>query len=120
MPRSSSPLAVKAAAEYAYVSRDVRRIQRALVNSGRAVWLGEEAPVQAAAILLPIILYSGAIGLQGMLDLPSLTGISSPNALLWMTIWVVGIIGAITGRAIYEGTLDFTEGQKLADELTGN
>ncbi|MFP3427962.1 hypothetical protein R0J88_23370, partial [Pseudoalteromonas sp. SIMBA_162] len=48
-----------------------------------------------AVILLPIILYSGAIGLQGMLDLPSLTGISSPNALLWMTIWVVGIIGAI-------------------------
>jgi phosphoribosylformimino-5-aminoimidazole carboxamide ribotide isomerase len=29
-----------------------------------------------------------------------------------------GIIGAITGRAIYEGTLDFAEGQKLADELT--
>lgn len=29
-----------------------------------------------------------------------------------------GIVGAITGRAIYEGTLDFAEGQKLADELT--
>jgi phosphoribosylformimino-5-aminoimidazole carboxamide ribotide isomerase len=28
------------------------------------------------------------------------------------------IMGAITGRAIYEGTLDFAEGQKLADELT--
>lgn len=28
-----------------------------------------------------------------------------------------GITGAITGRAIYEGTLDFTEGQKLADKL---
>ncbi len=28
-----------------------------------------------------------------------------------------GIVGAITGRAIYEGTLDFAEGQKLADEL---
>jgi len=28
-----------------------------------------------------------------------------------------GIAGAITGRAIYEGTLDFAEGQKLADEL---
>ncbi len=27
-----------------------------------------------------------------------------------------GIIGAITGRAIYEGTLDFAEGQKLADQ----
>jgi phosphoribosylformimino-5-aminoimidazole carboxamide ribotide isomerase len=30
-----------------------------------------------------------------------------------------GIIGAITGRAIYEGTLDFAEGQRLADELAG-
>ncbi len=28
-----------------------------------------------------------------------------------------GIAGAITGRAIYEGTLDFAEAQKLADEL---
>lgn len=27
-----------------------------------------------------------------------------------------GIFGAITGRAIYEGTLDFAEAQKLADE----
>jgi len=29
-----------------------------------------------------------------------------------------GISGAITGRAIYEGTLDFAAGQKLADEMT--
>ena len=28
-----------------------------------------------------------------------------------------GIIGAITGRAIYEGTLDFEEGQNLADRI---
>jgi len=28
------------------------------------------------------------------------------------------IMGAITGRAIYEGTLDFAAGQKLADELS--
>jgi len=31
-----------------------------------------------------------------------------------------GISGVITGRAIYDGTLDFAEGQKLADELVGN
>jgi phosphoribosylformimino-5-aminoimidazole carboxamide ribotide isomerase len=31
-----------------------------------------------------------------------------------------GIIGAITGRALYEGTLDLAEGQQLADELCGN
>ena len=30
-----------------------------------------------------------------------------------------GITAAITGRAIYEGTLDFAAGQRLADELTG-
>ncbi len=30
-----------------------------------------------------------------------------------------GIVGAITGRAIYEGTLDLAEGQALADELCG-
>ena len=30
-----------------------------------------------------------------------------------------GIEGAITGRAIYEGTLDFEAGQRLADELSG-
>ena len=29
-----------------------------------------------------------------------------------------GVMGAITGRAIYEGTLDLGEAQRLADELT--
>ena len=31
-----------------------------------------------------------------------------------------GIVGAITGRAIYEGTLDFSEAQQLADELASD
>ena len=31
-----------------------------------------------------------------------------------------GIMGAITGRAIYEGTLDLAEAQKLADTLCGS
>ncbi len=30
-----------------------------------------------------------------------------------------GIMGAITGRAIYEGTLDFAAAQQLADQLSG-
>jgi phosphoribosylformimino-5-aminoimidazole carboxamide ribotide isomerase len=30
-----------------------------------------------------------------------------------------GIVGAITGRAIYEGILNFAEAQKLADQLAG-
>lgn len=29
-----------------------------------------------------------------------------------------GILGVITGRAIYEGTLDFTQAQQVADKLT--
>lgn len=31
-----------------------------------------------------------------------------------------GISGVIVGRAIYDGTLDFAEGQKMADELSAN
>jgi hypothetical protein len=30
-----------------------------------------------------------------------------------------GITAAITGRAIYEGTLDFSEGRELADQCGG-
>lgn len=48
-----------------------------------------------AVILLPIILYSGAMGLQGMLDLQGLTGIESDSLLLWLTVWVVGLIGSV-------------------------
>ena len=31
-----------------------------------------------------------------------------------------GIAGAVTGRAIYEGTLDFHAAQVLADQLSGS
>ncbi|TDX26173.1 SSS family solute:Na+ symporter [Modicisalibacter xianhensis] len=48
-----------------------------------------------AVILLPIILYSGAVGLAGMLDLQGLTGIQSDTVLLWSTVWVVGLIGSV-------------------------
>jgi len=48
-----------------------------------------------AAILLPILLYTGATGLSGILDVPSLTGIESPTVNLWLMVWLVGIIGAI-------------------------
>jgi phosphoribosylformimino-5-aminoimidazole carboxamide ribotide isomerase len=30
-----------------------------------------------------------------------------------------GIMGAITGRAVYQGTLDFAAAQKLSDKLSG-
>ncbi len=48
-----------------------------------------------AAILLPIILYTGAAGMSGILDLTTLTGIESHNAILWIVVWAVGIIGSI-------------------------
>ena len=51
--------------------------------------------VAYAAILLPIILYTGATGLNGILDIPSLTGIESRTGNLWLMVWVVGIIGSI-------------------------
>lgn len=59
----------------------------------------------AQAITIPVI----ASG--GITDLDDIRAISE--------VAEEGIVGVITGRAIYEGTLDFTQGQKLADELTG-
>ena len=59
----------------------------------------------AQAITIPVIA-SG--GITNMDDIRALCEVANE-----------GIMGAITGRAIYEGTLDFAEGQKLADELTG-
>ena len=47
-----------------------------------------------ATILLPIILYTGAQGLASILDLRSLTGIQSQAGVVWLMVWVVGIIGS--------------------------
>ena len=46
------------------------------------------------AILLPIILYTGATALIGMLDLQDLTDIDSYVGIMWLTVWIVGLIGA--------------------------
>lgn len=54
-----------------------------------------------AGILLPIILYTGATGLMGILDLPKITGIENTTALLWITVWFIGIVGSI--YAIFGG-----------------
>lgn len=58
--------------------------------------------VAYVGILLPIILYTGATGMMGILDVPSMLG-SLPNTLgmdaettsLWLIVVVVGIIGSI-------------------------
>jgi len=60
----------------------------------------------AQAINIPVIASGGITNLD---DIRALCAVAHE-----------GIMGAITGRAIYEGTLDFAEGQHLADELTGN
>ena len=42
--------------------------------------------------LLPIILYTGAVGMGGILDVQRITGIESPTVVLWTLIWLIGII----------------------------
>jgi phosphoribosylformimino-5-aminoimidazole carboxamide ribotide isomerase len=64
-----------------------------------------EATVKLAnAISIPVIASGGVTNLD---DIRQLCGVADS-----------GITAAITGRAIYEGTLDFSAAQKLADELS--
>jgi phosphoribosylformimino-5-aminoimidazole carboxamide ribotide isomerase len=58
----------------------------------------------ANAISIPVIASGGITNLD---DIRQLCQVAD-----------TGISGAITGRAIYEGTLDFAAAQKLADELS--
>jgi len=57
----------------------------------------------ARAISIPVIASGGVSRLD---DIRNLSSVASE-----------GIMGAIIGRALYEGTIDLAEGQKLADEL---
>ena len=57
----------------------------------------------ARELTIPVIASGGITNLD---DIRSLCAVEAE-----------GIMGAITGRAIYEGSLDFAAGQKLADEL---
>ena len=66
-----------------------------------------EATVELArAINIPVIASGGITGTE---DIRALCA-----------VYEEGIMGAITGRALYEGTLDLTEAQRLADELCGS
>jgi SSS family solute:Na+ symporter len=58
-----------------------------------------------AFLLIPIILYSGAMGLSQMLDLKQLTGITEPVAgmdpdtvILWGTVILIGVMGSLYSR----------------------
>ncbi|HET9700528.1 MAG TPA: 1-(5-phosphoribosyl)-5-[(5-phosphoribosylamino)methylideneamino]imidazole-4-carboxamide isomerase [Burkholderiales bacterium] len=63
-----------------------------------------EATVALARELIIPVIASG--GIQNLDDVKALCRAESE-----------GIMGAITGRALYEGTLDFRKAQELADEL---
>jgi phosphoribosylformimino-5-aminoimidazole carboxamide ribotide isomerase len=58
----------------------------------------------ARAIRIPVIASGGITNIEDIKALGAVTG--------------DGIMGAITGRAIYEGTLDFEEAQKLAESYS--
>ena len=51
-------------------------------------------------VLLPIVLYSGALAFVTMFDIPELMGVSHTTA-LWVCVWGIGIIGSI--YAIFGG-----------------
>jgi len=57
--------------------------------------------VAYAGILLPIILYTGATGLSGILNIKDMIGVADDTAVLWLTVWLVGIVGSI--YAIFGG-----------------
>ena len=62
----------------------------------------EATAALAARIGIPIVASGGITNIEDVLALCEAAS--------------AGITAAITGRAIYEGTLDFAEGQRLADE----
>ena len=45
-------------------------------------------------VLLPIVLYSGAVAFSAMFDLPNVLGISRIQS-IWACVWGIGIIGSI-------------------------
>lgn len=51
-------------------------------------------------VLLPIVLYSGALAFTAMFDLPNLLGVSH-TACIWICVWTIGVIGSI--YAIFGG-----------------
>ena len=65
-----------------------------------------EATVALARHLTVPVIASG--GLTDLEDIKKLCAVEAE-----------GITGAITGRAVYQGTLDFKEAQKVADQLSG-
>ncbi|MFD2827444.1 solute:sodium symporter family transporter [Leeuwenhoekiella polynyae] len=53
-----------------------------------------------AISMLPTVLYSGALAINTMFDLPERMGMS-PESALWVTVWGIGLIGSV--YAIFGG-----------------
>lgn len=53
-----------------------------------------------AISMLPTVLYSGALAINTMFDIPEMLGMG-PKGALWVTVWAIGIIGSI--YAIFGG-----------------
>jgi phosphoribosylformimino-5-aminoimidazole carboxamide ribotide isomerase len=64
----------------------------------------ESTVALARELTVPVIASGGITNLD---DVTALCAVQSE-----------GVMGAITGRAIYQGTLDFAAAQKLADQLS--
>ncbi len=76
-------------------------------RDGMMTGVNVESTVELAqAVRIPVIASGGITSIE---DIQALCSVADE-----------GIIGAITGRAIYEGTLDLAEAQKLADTLCGS
>lgn len=53
-----------------------------------------------AISMLPTVLYSGALAINTMFDVPEALGME-PEAALWVTVWAIGLIGSV--YAIFGG-----------------
>jgi phosphoribosylformimino-5-aminoimidazole carboxamide ribotide isomerase len=75
-------------------------------RDGMLTGINVESTVKLAqALTIPVIASGGITNLD---DVRLLCEAEEP-----------GLIGAITGRALYEGTMDFRAAQALADKLSG-
>ena len=75
-------------------------------RDGMLTGVNIDATVALARNLTVPVIASG--GLTNLDDVKALCAVESE-----------GISGAITGRAVYQGTLNFAEAQKVADQLSG-